>query len=219
MYISASQNYQPSKRDFSSDNFERKGKSVLEHLDGSDTASRSKQDRFSRQANTLRKTLRPPSKKVLDSTSSGISEATSQDLADFMNDYLENNKVFKSKGEAWAIKTSDYLEITECDLNQDYSHCHAQWSCPAFDHLLKQLLKVDKNQSSAAGMSQVSFQERYTMAKRMVNKMNLILQRLEGKFRTQIIREVNLRRVPRIFFAADKRTTLMLEQLKRAAAV
>jgi len=213
-----SRNQQSFMRSFSSETFQRKGKTVLEHLDGSETSSPSKQEKFSRRANILRKTLRSPAKKVLDSTSEGISEATSQDLTDFMNEYLEKNKVFKSKGEPWAIKTSDYLEITECDLNQDYSHCHAQWSCPAFDHLLKQLLKVDKSQSCAESMSQVSFQERYNMAKKVEKKMNLILERLEGKFRSHIIREVNLRRVPRIFFVADKRTTLMLEQLKRAAA-
>jgi ribosome-binding factor A len=190
----------------------------------------------------LNKSLLRPPKKILDDASQGIYDALGGDLADCINDYLMKNQIFRSRSTSRSSLMSDtVVDISTVSLNQDQSHAHAYWSSEPIEYMLKNMLEASKQhiisrheamkkstmtartptieKEQAAKKEKVAHDpmESYVLALRMEKNLTDKLQRFEGKFRSHIIRTINMRRVPRIYFAADKNTKFLLEQLKAVA--
>lgn len=139
------------------------------------------------------------------------------------------NVLFSSKSTN-SMTSDNVVEISTVSLNQDQSHAHAYWSSEPIETMLKNLILAGKqhvflqHQSAKpqdlqkfASIAPVDAREGYQLALKMEKNLSTKLQRYEGKFRSHIIRTINMRRVPRIFFAADKDTKMLIEQLKAIA--
>jgi ribosome-binding factor A len=170
----------------------------------------------------LNKSLAKPQKIVLDESSEGILDALAGELEDAINDYLNKNSIFVSgpTKQSLPISSNQLVEITRLRLNQDCSHAHAYWSSSPIEILLEKMLEKSKEQTKQTQkVDSQSMQRHHQIGIRMEKKVTDVLQFHEGKFRSHIIRSINLRRVPRIFFAPDNRYKLLLDQLQKNARV
>lgn len=183
--------------------------SVINQVDASFDGSDAHRGQSQRKLK-LNKSLRRPAKVVLDQASKGLHESMGQELADCMNDYLFNNSIVRSNRR--IVDSSEHLvEISTVSLNQDESHAHAFYTSEPFEAILQLMIK-----ESGSG-EHVDSSKNFQLAKRMEKNLTKKLAVLEGKFRSHIIRTINLRRVPRIFFAPDSSTRALLRQLEAIA--
>lgn len=139
-------------------------------------------------------------KMELDNASKGILESTGMDIMDVMNESLRSDEfynVFKGTDSA-----ADVVEIIEVKLNRDRSHAHAVWKSRVIELFLDNLLTKSLTPPDIK------------VAEKMVTSMTNILQRHEAKFRSRIIRTINFRRVPRVYFTHSQSLTDLLTLLK-----
>jgi ribosome-binding factor A len=134
----------------------------------------------------LKKTLESKPKPVLDITSEGYLEATSEDLRDHLNELLESSQfayVFKG-----VRNTSELITITKITINQDYSNVRAYWSAPAIKSLLKYVLE-HKGENHAI-----------TLSTKIGSTIRRVLERKEGACRSYIMKKIEFRMTPRVQF-------------------
>lgn len=134
----------------------------------------------------LRQSLVAKTKGVLDIQSQGRLEATCEDVLDVMNETLASSaliNVFKGVKDASMV-----IEIAHVDMNMDYSHAYAHWES---ELLTKFVDSVRKERGQEDAMA---------LAVKMESKITSKLQKLEPVFRTKIIKKMEFKRVPRIFF-------------------
>jgi len=136
----------------------------------------------------------------LDTASKGMLEATGMDLMDVMNETLRSDEfhnVFKGTERAF-----DVVEIVEVKVNRDCSHAHALWKSKFVELFLNNL------------MNRTLTPQEIKIAEKMISNMTNILQRHEAKFRSQIIKTINFRRVPRVYFKHEKSLDDLILYLK-----
>lgn len=136
-----------------------------------------------------------------DPRSDGVLEATAEEVMDDLNQALTTSQlanIFK-----FVRNTSEVMEITKVVLNKDLSHADASWHSDYLEGFLRHLLLKD-------GLSASDLRLGKKMLKNVTNK----LQSSEGKFRSHIIRSMNFRRVPRIFFRPGRRMDDALERIE-----
>eukprot|EP01033_Poteriospumella_lacustris_P009299 gene9299-6661_t len=205
--------------------------SLLDHLDENVDTDDLRRVRSERKL-TLNKSLLQPRKKILSPASQGQMDAFGDRLADDMNLYLSKIILFRPRRENDARFVSrmtgdQVVDITTVSLNQDQSHAHAYWSSEPITIMLQKLVAASQQymiQSHRPEVAQ-SIQRKahvgpkhplqcYEFAQRAESRLTKKLQDREGGFRSHIIRTINMRRVPRIFFAPDKSTKMLMAQLK-----
>lgn len=136
----------------------------------------------------------------LDDASKGVLEATGMDIMDVMNELLSSDQFHNVfKGTECA---ADVVEIIEVKLNRDCSHAHAFWSSKLVEVFLTNLLERPLSA------------QQVKVAEKMGANMTNILQRHEAKFRSEIIKTINFRRVPRVYFRQEKTIDDLLLLLK-----
>lgn len=134
----------------------------------------------------LKKTLESKPKPVLDITSEGYLEATSEDLRDHLNELFESSQfayIFKG-----VRNTSELITIANITINQDYSNVRAYWSAPTIKSLLKYVLEL-KGESHAIALST-----------KIGSTIRRVLERKEGACRSYIMKKIDFRMTPRVQF-------------------
>lgn len=149
----------------------------------------------------LNKSLVAPEKEQITSQMDGILGATAEEIMDDMNEALESAQFATIFGNKFA-SLSDALEISSLVLNKDISHAHARWHSPIIAGFVDSLVKRED----------ISLAQLH-LARKMTNNISRRLQSNEGKFRSHIIRTINFRRVPRIFFRPSHTIEGLLESL------
>lgn len=205
--------------------------SLLDHLDENVDGDDLRRVRSERKLK-LNKSLLQPRKKILSPAAQGAMDAFGSRLADDMNIYLSKNILFRPRREKDArfisrMTGDQVVEISTVSLNQDQSHAHAYWSSEPITIMLQKLVAASQQyviQSHRPEVArniqrktQVGPQDPlkcYEFAQRAESRLTKKLQDREGGFRSHIIRTINMRRVPRIFFAPDKSTKMLMAQLK-----
>jgi len=134
----------------------------------------------------LKKTLESKPKPVLDITSEGFLEATSEDLRDHLNEFIQSTKfayVFRG-----VRNTSELITIADITINQDYSNVRAYWSAPAIKDLLKYVIER-KGETHAILLST-----------KIASTISQVLMKKEGACRSYIMRKIDFKMIPRIQF-------------------
>lgn len=134
----------------------------------------------------LKKTLESKPKPVLDITSEGYLEATSEDLRDHLNELFGSSQfayIFKG-----VRNTSELITIANITINQDYSNVRAYWSAPTIKSLLKYVLE-HKGESPAR-----------TLSTKIGSTISRVLERKEGACRSYIMKKIDFRMTPRVQF-------------------
>ena len=150
-----------------------------------------KQQSFIRSPEKSEKKLRSRLDKKKETTSLppdayGKMESTSIDILEILNEALEENSLYELfKG---TKRASDIVEIVHVIINQDCSHVTAYWSC---DLIEKFADKVREKHGDAD----------YTKVhKEFTSKISKKLKSCEPTFRSFLLKKMDFRRVPRIFF-------------------
>eukprot|EP01039_Chlorochromonas_danica_P005882 gene5882-6477_t len=149
----------------------------------------------------LNKSLVAPEKEQITSQMDGILGATADEIMDDMNEVLDSPQFSSIFGNKFT-SLSDALEISSLVLNKDVSHAHARWHSPIIAGFIDSLVK--KEEVTKAQL---------LLAQKMASNITRRLQSNEGKFRSHIIRTINFRRVPRIFFRASHTIETLLDKL------
>ncbi len=141
---------------------------------------------FGKDKAKLSKGLEQKVKQGISAASRGALDTTSEDIAEIITDALDSTKLINMfRG---VEKASDMIEIEEVTVNQDYSHVTVWWSSPV---VKKFALFVRQKQS---------LQEAVTLNAKMTANINEKLQKCEGVFRHFVMKNIDYKKVPRIFF-------------------
>lgn len=116
----------------------------------------------------------------------GKMEGTSVDILDILNEALEENSLYELfKG---TKRASDVVEVMHVVINQDCSHVTAYWSCDLIEKF------VDKVREKHGDIDYKKVHNEFT------SKISKKLKSCEPTFRSFLLRKMDFRRVPRIFF-------------------
>lgn len=137
----------------------------------------------------LNRSLQQKAKPALGAAGVGILEHTAEEISDYLNEALASAKLCDMfKG---VRKASNIVEISECIINQDFSHVTAYWSSDLANDFTKFLNKKGTSQTSL---------DADKLAERLNHTVTKTLQSCEGVFRAHIMKKMEFRRVPRVFF-------------------
>ena len=120
----------------------------------------------------------------------GTMDAIGDEIADIINESLRKDKfstIFKR-----VKDLTPFVEIVKVVVNRDLSHADAYWVSPVihkFAYSCRESLGEKREQD---------------LLKKMSNKISDNLQKKEPQFRTEVMREMTFKRVPRIFFHKKK---------------
>lgn len=134
----------------------------------------------------LRQPLATKKKAILDVPSQGRLEATCEDVLDNMNETLASSaltNIFKGVRDASMV-----IEIVHVDMNMDYSHAYAHWESTILKDFMATVSKEKDHEESQR------------LALQMEKQITSKLQKLEPVFRSKIVKKMDFKRVPRIFF-------------------
>jgi ribosome-binding factor A len=134
----------------------------------------------------LRMGLLAKKKGILDNASQGRLETTCEDVMDNMNETLASSaliNVFKGVKDASMV-----IEIAHVEINMDYSHATAHWE----SEILMNFVDSVRTENGP--------EDALKLALKMETKITAKLQKLEPLFRTRIVKQMDFRRVPRIYF-------------------
>lgn len=123
----------------------------------------------------------------------------SNQIKSIMNSTLAS-KIFLNKFRG-VEKGSDLFKIEIVTTNRDASHAYAHWRSEPIEKYLKQL---EFNKSI----------ETLQRGEKLIKKTTENLQSHESKFRSSMIKVINLRRVPRIYFKHSEAIQVLLDNLK-----
>ncbi len=168
------------------------GRDVAAILDEAPTRSQAKLHRPLDQSND---------KNEASSHNDGILEATALDIMDNMNAALASEKlsnIFRKVG-----PTSEVLEISFVKINRDCSHVDASWSSSALKGFVENLYS-----NSACSAKELH------LAQKMTKNITHTLQKNESKFRSYLLKHINFRRVPRMFFQPQGALTALLQRFE-----
>jgi ribosome-binding factor A len=122
-----------------------------------------------------------------DPAESGILEATGVDIAELLNEAFPT-MTFNEVGLSKVQDLGEVVEIVHVKVNRDCSHADASWDSPFIAQFLG---KVEKSFGA---------QDRSRIAHKLETGITSALQQREGKFRAFLARNMDFRRVPRVFF-------------------
>jgi len=134
----------------------------------------------------LQKPLEGVEKKKLTTAQQGALEATAEDLQDILTEVLSTpnfHNLFKG-----AQDPSRAVYIHHVRLNADCSHAHVQWKSDVLEIFVRKTLE------------RMGEEEAKRLIKRAIKYISSKLQNREAHFRSQVIRQMHFRRVPRLFF-------------------
>jgi hypothetical protein len=151
----------------------------------------------------------------LDASSKGFLEMEATQIQEILNDSLQmdeisSNIIPSSKVRGKIADISDFFEFTAVKLNRDASHADTIWSSSYLEKFYQSLVDEPVPRYTKTSYTQ----EDLDRFKAKLKDFSGVLQKNEGKFRTQIIRKMNFRRVPRIFFHPDPKLKRLLSELK-----
>lgn len=137
----------------------------------------------------LNRSLEQKAKPALGADAMGMLEHTAEEISDYLNETLASPKLCDMfRG---VTKASNIIEISECIVNRDYSHVTAYWSSDLANDFTKFLNKKGTDKTNLD-------------TKKLTEKLNSTvtkkLQLCEGVFRAHIMKKMEFRRVPRVFF-------------------
>lgn len=136
----------------------------------------------------------------LDDASQGMLDSTGMEVMEVMNEALQTDEFYQVfRGTESA---ADVVEIIDVKMNRDFSHAHAFWRSKVIEMCLENLLSKNLAPTDVK------------IAEKMLVNMTNILQRNEAKFRSHMVRRINFRRVPRIYFKHEKLLVDMLALIK-----
>jgi ribosome-binding factor A len=134
----------------------------------------------------LQRSLETPSKRLLTNAERGVMDAQSEDVLEVLNEALSSSQLynlFQKTGDA-----SKFVEFSLVRLNQDRSHTTVLWSSSVLEKFAAKVRGTAGEQEAAR------------FAKRAVENVNSRLQRREPLFRSLLIKKMDFKRVPRLFF-------------------
>lgn len=128
-----------------------------------------------------------PRSEVLSERQKGMNTAFAEEIMDVLNEAMASSKIgrglFRGTDDASAV-----VEITACKVNSDVSHIYAEWSSPIINGFADEI-KGNMGEEKAKKFQKKS--ENYVTAR---------LAMREGRFRTYLLRRIESKRVPRIYF-------------------
>lgn len=169
------------------DKFSKEGDAMLSTLD---IDPKNISASLSKQKNKLNRGLDSTSTgklKPLSTGSLGQLDNFQEAFCEVLNTALADKsfyKLFKGSHE----DSSSVIEFKKVDLNRDMSHATAYWHCPVVYKFLKFVLKT-KGEEEYKILSEQTSQH-----------ISKILKAAEPRFRALVVKELEFRRVPRIFF-------------------
>ncbi len=119
-------------------------------------------------------------------------DAACEDIMDDMNELLSSNQFlhFLKRG----TSASQVVEVVHVDINQDFSHVTAFWRSSFINKFIA--FTVQEEQEKEGGGEAVA----QKLHRRFTKLINAKLQDAEPKFRSNLLKTMTFRRVPRIFF-------------------
>ena len=124
-----------------------------------------------------------------------------EDIADFLNECLGSSKfigTFKNVSDP-----SRFVEIVKVKINRDLSHADAYWSCPLIHDFADKI------------PSEIGDEKRTRVIKTMTTYINKRLSDRESQFRTEMIKKMSFKRIPRIFFHENPNKLDFYKLIKR----
>jgi hypothetical protein len=112
-------------------------------------------------------------------------ESVCEDIMDHLNNVLSFPSLFSSFKGAQA---SLLIDIVHVDINQDFSHVTAYWKSP----VVSNFVSFARNETDDVAAAK--------LATRLSTKLTNKLQNREALFRSELLKKMSFRRVPRIFF-------------------
>lgn len=132
-----------------------------------------------------------PRSELLSERQKGMNTAFAEEIMDILNDAMASSKVgrglFRGTDDASAA-----VEIIACKVNSDVSHVYAEWSSPIIQGFAEEIER-DLGEEKAK-----------SFLKKSANYITARLSRHEGRFRTYLLRRIESKRVPRIYFKPFK---------------
>ena len=134
----------------------------------------------------LQRPLEAPEKKRLSAAQRGALEATAEDLQDVLTEIMSSPafaNLFKGTEDPAAA-----VYIHQVKLNSDYSHATIIWKSDILQVFMRKVLQKMGEESL------------HKLIRRSTHYVNSKLQSKESYLRSQVIRHMHFRRVPRLFF-------------------
>lgn len=137
----------------------------------------------------LSRGLEQKAKSVLSGESRGILDDTAEEILEHMTAVMESHDM---KGLFRGVRnTTDHVYIEDITVNQDYSHITAWWSSPITDKFAQFLKQKNPNGLGTSSLKFLEASNRAVTAK---------LQLKEGFFRSKLVKKMEFRKMPRIYF-------------------
>lgn len=96
-----------------------------------------------------------------------------------------------------GITASQVVEVVHVDINQDYSHATAYWKSSFVNRFIS---FVAKEKGAELGDNVRGIEVAEKLHKQFTKLINTRLQDSESRFRSNLLKTMSFRRVPRIFF-------------------
>lgn len=158
-------------------------KSAIDLVDQLDST---KDDASPKTGAKLKRSLTKEEEKVLDIASQGSMDATAEEIRDVLNECLESNKFINAfKG---FKKATDLVEIVDVKCNHDYSNATALWKANTMELLVKSM-EIQHGEREATAL-----------AAKIVATINNVFREKEGVMRTNLMRKMDFKRVPKILY-------------------
>ena len=150
----------------------------------------------------LKSSLEKPTVKSLPVSAQGQLDSFGEELADILNDALASKDLANTfRG---TSVSADVIEINEVNVNQDASHVTAYWSSRLLNEFVAMIKKEEEVNPQEKRNNKSDALVIWDRGVRIINQK---LRLREPQFRSYLIKKVDFRRVPRIFFAAyDSKT-------------
>lgn len=155
-------------------------KSAIDQVGQLDSAN----DDSPRTGAKLKRTLTKQEEKILDIASQGSMDATAEEIRDVLNEYMESNKfMYAFKG---FKKATDLVEIVDVKCNHDYSNAVALWKATTMELLIKSM-EIQHGEAEATKLTA-----------KIVGNINQVFRDKEGLMRSNLMRKMDFKRVPKI---------------------
>ena len=168
-------------------------KSAIDQVDQLDSA----QSDSPQTGAKLKRTLTKQEEKVLDLASQGSMDATAEEIRDVLNEYMESNKfTYAFKG---FKKATDLVEIVDVKCNHDYSNAIAYWKANTMELLVKSM-EIQHGEMEAT-----------KLAAKIVGNINQVFRDKEGLMRSNLMRKMDFKRVPKIQYKPEDPSLGLIE--------
>lgn len=142
-----------------------------------------------RTGNKLKRSLTKEEEKIFDIASQGSMDATSEEIRDVLNEYIDSHKfTYAFKG---FKNASELVEIVDVTCNHDYSHVVALWKASSMELLVKSM-EIQHGEQQARALSA-----------KIVKTINQVFHDKEGSMRTNLMRKMDFKRVPKVVYKPE----------------